>query len=449
MHAIDIQALVQPARVHRRVYTDPAIFDLEMERIFGRAWLYLGHESQVRQRGDFFATLLGRERVIVTRHSDGSIRAFHNRCPHRGAMVCSERRGNTPRFVCPYHAWTFGTDGRLVGVPHRRGYEAGFKERMESLGLEPIARIDSYRGFLFGSLTDEGPSLADYLGDDVRMAFDNFVDRAPDGDLDIAEGKLVQVFNANWKLQIENSIDLVHPPILHYNAVEVSKEFLGASGPGELVPTAVDIFRSNGLPFEEWDEVRQYALANGHCYMKGFLQKADGEQLTIEDEARFGSDDQMPFEGQLDYKRALVERHGAARAEEILAFDRHNTIVYPNLFINPRLQQVRVLQPTAADRTEQHCYVFALRGAPAAALHTAVAFLTASNSPASIVTTDDHEIFERIQAGLESGEREWLDLTRGVDQDVVTATGHEAAGTSELAMRNQHDAWKTYMMEAA
>ncbi|MBO9380616.1 Rieske 2Fe-2S domain-containing protein [Sphingomonas histidinilytica] len=449
MGEINVQELVEPSRVHRRVYTDPAIFALEMDRIFGKAWLYLGHESQVRQRGDFFVTLLGRENVIVTRHSDGSVRAFHNRCPHRGALVCADRKGNTPRFVCPYHAWTFGTDGRLIGVPHRQGYEQGFKDRMGDLGLEPIARLDGYRGFLFGSLAAEGQSLFDFLGDDVRAAFDNFVDRAPDGDLEISEGKLVQTFNANWKFQIENSIDLVHPPILHSNAVQVSREFLEGSEPDQPVPTAVDIFRSNGLAFEEWDEVRQYALANGHCYMKGFLQKADESDAAPDDDSRFGSDDQMQFEGQLAYKQALIARHGREKTEEILAFDRHNTIVYPNLFINPRLQQIRVLQPTAADRTEQHCYVFGLRGAPPAALHAAVAFLTAANSPASIVTTDDHEVFERIQAGLASGDRDWLDLTRGVGREVRTPTGLQAVGTSELVMRNQHLAWKNYMVAAA
>ncbi|MFD2499868.1 SRPBCC family protein [Rhizorhabdus histidinilytica] len=320
---------------------------------------------------------------------------------------------------------------------------------MGDLGLEPIARLDGYRGFLFGSLAAEGQSLFDFLGDDVRAAFDNFVDRAPDGDLEISEGKLVQTFNANWKFQIENSIDLVHPPILHSNAVQVSREFLEGSEPDQPVPTAVDIFRSNGLAFEEWDEVRQYALANGHCYMKGFLQKADESDAAPDDDSRFGSDDQMQFEGQLAYKQALIARHGREKTEEILAFDRHNTIVYPNLFINPRLQQIRVLQPTAADRTEQHCYVFGLRGAPPAALHAAVAFLTAANSPASIVTTDDHEVFERIQAGLASGDRDWLDLTRGVGREVRTPTGLQAVGTSELVMRNQHLAWKNYMVAAA
>lgn len=434
-------------RVHRSVYTDPAIFALEMERIYGRAWIYLGHESQVRTPGAFFTTRIGRHRLIVTRHSDGRIHALHNRCPHRGAELCPEPRGHTPRFICPYHAWTFNGAGELVGVPHSGGYDADFRERRSTLGLERVPRVDSYQGFIFGSLAADGPTLRDHLGPVVCEAFDNFVDRSPSGELELADGRLVQTFRANWKLQIENSIDLVHPPVLHYNAIKVSEEFLREADRERPVPAAIDVFRSNGLPFAAWDEVTIVALERGHCYMEGFLQKNPDD--AIPDDERFGSDDQMRFPTQAQYKTALVERHGAEKTERILAFNRHNTIVYPNLFINPRIQQVRVLHPIAVDRTEQHCYVFRLKGAPPEALHVAVSFLNASNSPASIVTTDDHEVFERIQNGLASGAAEWVDLTRGLGRDVQASDGVHGVGTSELAMRNQHRAWRQYMEACA
>src|SRR3954470_19117951 len=140
--------LVQPDRVHRSIYTDAAIFDLEMERIFGRAWLVLGHESQVREPGDYFTTRMGREPVIVVRHEDGSVRVLINRCAHRGAMVCAEGRGTTERFVCPYHGWSYDIGGSLRAVPFSSGYQ---KDDLAQLRLLTVARVAVYRGFIFAS----------------------------------------------------------------------------------------------------------------------------------------------------------------------------------------------------------------------------------------------------------------------------------------------------------
>jgi phenylpropionate dioxygenase-like ring-hydroxylating dioxygenase large terminal subunit len=412
---MDFSRLVERGRVNRRVYTDAAIFEEERRRLFRRVWLWLGHESQVRRPGDFFTARLAGERAIVARHADGRIYAFHNRCAHRGAEVCAESSGNARNFVCPYHAWTYRTDGSLASVP----LEGGYKSREGLGGLEPLARLSSYRGFLFGSHAKSGEDLESFLGPEVRAAFDNLVDRAPDGEVEMVGGKTVQRYRGNWKLQLENSIDLLHPRILHRSAIEAADRVDHGGRPPSI---EWDIVKSNGLSLREWDSMRIAALPHGHCWMGGFLTRKI---------------DESPL--QKRYRELLASRHGEARAEEILSFNRHNTIVYPNLFVNSRLAQIRVLQPVAVDCTEQHGYIFRLKGAPDEMFEATVRMVNTNNSPSSIVTSDDHEIFERIQQVLTAGENEWSDLSRGVDDE------RDAQGTNELPMRNQHRAWAEYM----
>src|SRR5438552_3136001 len=153
--------LVQPDRVHRSVYADPAIFELELERIFGRAWLVLGHESQVRNAGDYFTTRMGREPVVVVKQDNGEIGALINRCAHRGSMVCAEGRGNVERFVCPYHGWSYDRAGELKAVPFSSGYAPG---KLGELRLAAVPRVATYRGFIFASLEASGESLEQFLG---------------------------------------------------------------------------------------------------------------------------------------------------------------------------------------------------------------------------------------------------------------------------------------------
>ena len=154
---IHIDGLVQPGKVHRRVYTDPEIFELEMERLFGTSWLYVGHESQVRRSGDFFCTRLGREPVVLVRDGDGRLNVLFNRCGHRGAKVVAAESGNADEFRCCYHGWTYQTDGRLKSVPVRHGYPDGTVDISDpAYGMPPVPRVDAYRGFVFASLARMG-----------------------------------------------------------------------------------------------------------------------------------------------------------------------------------------------------------------------------------------------------------------------------------------------------
>jgi len=243
---MDPSKLIEPDRVHRSVYADPALFELEMQRVFGRAWLVLGHESQVKSPGDYFTTRMGREPVVVIRKDDSEIVVLINRCAHRGTMVCAEGRGNAERFVCPYHGWSYDLAGALKTAPYASGYS---KETLAGLKLMPVPRVANYRGFLFASLADSGETLESFLGP-AKASFDDFVDRAPGGELEVAGGVFKHAYNGNWKLMLENHLDGAHPAYVHASSVAVARAAPEPGKPGaeHYYDIAVRQMRQNGAP---------------------------------------------------------------------------------------------------------------------------------------------------------------------------------------------------------
>lgn len=432
-----LHGLVRPNGVHRRLYTDPAIFELEMDRIFGRCWLFLAHESQVKNPGDFIRVRMARDDVIVTRAADGKVRALVNRCTHRGAQVCAVQRGNAAGFACPYHAWTFGLDGTLNSVPHRQSMPPGFDIKDPRLALAQVPRIESYRGFVFGSLAPNGASLADFLGP-MASVIDNIVDRSPDGEIEQAGGVACQEYRGNWKFHHENANDTLHPSFVHESSVAAARADKRDYGtPAYDDHQTHTQMLSNGFGMREWQSVALTGLANGHTYMGGFYKSG---VLAP------GADDPALR----DYRARLVARHGEAKTAAILGEDRFNNLVYPNISINAQYQQIRIVQPLAVDRTRITVMCFRLKGAPEALFHRAVRFLTNLNSPASMILADDVEIFERCQAGLSNPVPEWLDHSRGLSTDRKAGGGRtESTGVSELPHRAQMAAWLRYMADAA
>ncbi len=209
---LDLDYLVQPDRVHRFCYTDADIFARELEALFEHTWIYVGHESQVKQPGDYATTQLGRQPVIMVRDTDGAIRVLYNRCPHRGSMMCNELMGNAGQtFTCSYHAWQFNLDGSVYAIPAKQGYDnTRFCMEDPDASMKSAARVESYRGFVFARLSDGGPELLDFLGG-ARMAFDDMCDRAPEGEVDIVPTCFRVIQKSNWKIFLENQLDALHP----------------------------------------------------------------------------------------------------------------------------------------------------------------------------------------------------------------------------------------------
>ena len=314
----DFSLLIKPGRVHRKLYTDPAIFELEMQRIFGRAWVYVGHESQVKAPGDYFATMLGRRPVLMVRDEDGKVRVIHNQCAHRGAMVVATEKGNAPEFTCCYHGWTYHLDGRIKGVPLNHGYPPDFDARNPKVAMLPVPRVRSYRGFVFASEAVDGPSLEESLGF-MLTSLDDLVDRAPEGEIEVAGGVFKHGYDANWKVYFENLCDAAHPLFTHRSSIEASQaqsDEVHSDGSGEI---AIRQMRQNGAPYSFWEsQVGIWTYPNGHSYLGDY-----------HDDSKLVAALQDPIFR--DYIAALERHKGKAETQRIMEVRRWNSNIYPNV----------------------------------------------------------------------------------------------------------------------
>jgi phenylpropionate dioxygenase-like ring-hydroxylating dioxygenase large terminal subunit len=425
-----IRSLVHRDRIHRSLYLDPEIFDLEMQKIFGATWVYVGHDSLVPAPGDYVTTRIGSQPVVLSRHSDGEIYVIYNSCGHRGAIVCNEEKGNAALFRCCYHGWTFKTNGDLDAVAMPRGYGKEFNLNDPSLGMGRLPRVAVYRGFVFASLSPEGPSLEEHLGH-AKDSIDELADRAPDGEIDLSAGVHKYMFRGNWKLQLENTVDMYHVPFSHESSVRRSgKQFSRRSG-----QESGSAISDRGSAAQRWEQRSAWgARSSGHSY--------NGHQPIAEE-----LPDDPAF---MAYFASLEARHGKERALDILKPKRHNTAFYPNMTLQALNQHVRVIVPVAVDRTEVHVYPIMLKGAPEEMNRGFVRHLNLTHSAASLIQTDDLECFRRCQSGLSARGSEWVWFARGVDTDREDERGdYVNQGTVEIQQRAQYAAWLRLMSAGA
>ena len=424
-----VNSLVRDREVHRDVYVSPEIFEIEMEQLFRNVWIYVGHASQIKNPGDYLTTEIGRQPIMAARHSDRSVHVLHNRCPHKGVKIASEACGNTGKFFrCPYHAWSFKTDGSLLAIPLRKGYDGtGFASAKAASGLAKVAAVKNYRGFIFARLNENGPDFHEYFGESLST-IDNLVERSPEGQAEICSSPIRYMHTCNWKMLVENQTDTCHPMVAHESSAGTAiKVWDREKCDSAETPMAVQVYAPFASPYEFFEKAGIRVWPNGHGHT--------GVSNSIH----------AKYSGVEGYTERMIEAYGEDKAHAILSQVRHNTVYFPNVMVKETVQILRNFIPLAVDKTLVESWVFRLRGAPDEFYRRALMYNRLINAPTSIVGHDDLEMYERAQEGLRSNGTEWVNLQRLYEDDEESDQTAVINGTSERQMRNQFSAWAKYM----
>ena len=416
-----IESMVQPGRAHSRIYTDERIFQLEIDRIFSRTWVYVGHESEVPNVGDFKTRVIGRTSVIMVRGKDAVVRLLVNRCRHRGSQVCETDSGNTKVFRCSYHGWIFHLDGELADCNGPEAYEEALDPK--EMGLTPVPRADRYRGFVFGSLASDGESLTDYLGGAARM-IDLLCDASPTGAIIADGGTHKTVFNANWKLV---GMDGYHPNTLHASVIAA----WGRNPDGGLGTTHRE------SPFVDEAGTRTRDFGHGHVMLdfRGHRIK-HYDSLTVF---------LRRIPGGEKYIAEMHAKHGEERARLLisLAGDAHLG-TFPNMQLIHN--QIRVITPISVSKTEVTMMAVRLDGVSDEMNAERFRQQESFYGPAGAGSPDDSEIFERVQRGMVAEVNPWIQVSRGMGRQKVDTDGSIVGLiTDEVTQRGILRYWKQLM----
>jgi benzoate/toluate 1,2-dioxygenase subunit alpha len=374
-------------RANRRIFTDEEIFELEMKHIFEGNWIYLAHESQVANPGDYFTVYMGRQPVVITRDRGGELHCLINACAHRGAMICRRKTDNRATLTCPFHGWTFRNDGTLLKVkdPEGAGYPSTF-DRDGSHNMTRVPRFESYRGFLFGSLSDDVSSLEEHLGDTTKV-IDMLVDQSPEG-LEVVRGASTYTYDGNWKVQAENGADGYHVTATHWNYAATTSR----RGSGESKNT------TKALDAGGWGKSGGGYWSYPHGHLCLWTWAANPEDRPLFD--------------QLD---TLKEKFGEAKGEFMVRGSR-NLCLYPNVYLMDQFStQIRHFRPIAPDQTEVTIYCIAPKGESRQARSHRIRQYEDFFNASGMATPDDLEEFRSCQLTFRATNAPWNDMSRGAE----------------------------------
>ncbi|MBG5755571.1 benzoate 1,2-dioxygenase large subunit [Pseudomonas aeruginosa] len=374
-------------RCKREMFTDPRLFELEMKHLFEGNWVYLAHDSQVAGNNDYLTTTIGRQPIVIARNRDGQLNAFINACSHRGAMLCRHKSGNRSTYTCPFHGWTFSNSGKLLKVkdPAGAGYPQGFNCE-GSHDLARVARFESYRGFLFGSLNPDVRPLAEHLGESAKI-IDMIVDQSPQG-LEVLRGSSSYVYEGNWKLTAENGADGYHVSSVHWNYAATQSQRQQRAAEGQPRTMSAGGWARQGGGF--------YSFEHGHMLLW----------------SRWANPEDRPA---FERRAELARDFGEARADWMIENSR-NLCLYPNVYLMDQFSsQIRIARPLSVDRTEITIYCIAPKGESAEARARRIRQYEDFFNVSGMATPDDLEEFRSCQQGYQGSVVGWNDLSRGAE----------------------------------
>tara|TARA_R110002020_G_scaffold134530_16_gene300394 strand:+ start:360 stop:1640 length:1281 start_codon:yes stop_codon:yes gene_type:complete len=403
-------------RVKTRMYEDPALFDAEMEKIFGKTWVWVAHASEVPDKGSFKLSTVGTQPVIVSRDRKSNVHVMVNRCRHRAATVCEVKQGKTSSFQCPYHGWGYALEGSLRAIPYTEGYSADFDKG--NFGLKKL-RVETFEGMIFATFNMDAEPLEDFLGN-AKPWIRLFMKQGGGFGVKVLGEHQFRV-PMNWKIQLENTTDAYHFPIVH-------KSFL----------QSLDGEASQTFSFMDDDDGYVEDLGNGHSVMVMMPELIDlDENLDAPIPERFH-----------DLAESLRDRYDDAQVRRIVRAVGgcgFNLNLFPNAACS--LSFFRILRPVNAEETEIRHMALGLDGGPAEANQMRMRLHEHFQGPMGFGSPDDSEVWERVQRGTK-GDPDGTDImvNRGLGLEKTSENGLPVGDISaETGMRGAYRKWKEMM----
>jgi phenylpropionate dioxygenase-like ring-hydroxylating dioxygenase large terminal subunit len=468
---IDVNDSVRGGSFDPKILADEDLYREELEKVFRRTWLYVGHESQIPSPGDYLVNYMGEEEIFVLRDTKGKIRVFKNWCPHRGNKVCLFDRGNARAFTCTFHGWTFDLDGRLSGLGAGKQVYGDMEGAIrESKLLPEVPRVSNYNGLIFGSWDKDICSLDDYLGD-MKLYLDVVAARPWSGGVEVLPGRARWNFPVNWKAIAENWMtDDYHVWTTHASFFRVAKTMgpVGALVSAFLSPDWAVRHTVNALVTAPSGTPHALGAATvwgdprpGTDYHQDFVEKA-GRQVAV----ALGKEASEWYDESIRRITEYFAKEGVAKF-----CSTGNMNIFPNFSLEVLglvLGGVSLIQwhPRGATMHEGWEWVLVDKNAPDSVKRYGQRVVGLGQSPAGMIMIDDTENFERVRNNILSaisyknsmealpmsneapGNEEYLKdfIQAGVNLEKAFPGAKILPGAQEEASRAFYNYWKDMML---